>query len=247
MPYEPRNYRKIMQSDRFESFVVNYKETDLWIGVPPKCVSKDLKKFVLEKIKQLRYELDFYIKNNENFQNSLTSIPMNENIPISVKTMINASQKTGIGPMSAVAGYFSEYIGNEVKKKFGFDEIVIENGGDIFLDIKEELILTIYAGKSPLTEKIGVKIDPKYSPLGICTSSGTVGHSLSFGKADAVMIACKNTSLADSYATAFCNRVKSIDDINKVLKQTEISEILSAIIIYDDKIGVQGKFEIIVF
>ena len=247
MIYEPRNYRKFMQTGRFDSFVVTYKETDLWIGISSGNITENLKIFTLEKIKKLRNELDLYIKDNKNFLNSLTPIAINNNMPLSVKTMVTVSKKAGIGPMSAVAGYFSEYIGRAIKEKFKINEIVIENGGDIFLDINKPLTLTIYAGNSPLSEKVGIIIPPTSSPLGICTSSGKVGPSLSFGKADAVMIACKNTALADSFATKFCNKVQSSKDINSILKQTEIPEILSAIIICEDKIGVRGEFEITFF
>ncbi|MEA1986898.1 MAG: UPF0280 family protein [Candidatus Marinimicrobia bacterium] len=245
MIYQSRDYRKFMQSGRFDSFIVKYKEIDLWIGVSRGAISEKLKEFALEKIKKLRDELDEYIKHNSFFLTSLETIKPNDDMPSSVKEMCEISEKTGIGPMSAVAGYFAEFIGKEIKKRFKLDEIVIENGGDIFLDIIESLTITIYAGDSPLSEKVGINIDCKFSPLGISTSSGTVGHSLSFGKADAVMIACKNSALADSFATKFCNAIKSVDDIDSVLKLTkEYSDIISAVIIYGEKIGVRGKFDV---
>jgi hypothetical protein len=55
-------------------------------------------------------------------------------------------------------------------------------------------------------------IKPSARARGICASSGTVGHSLSFGKADAVIIVASNAALADAVATATANRVNTKDD-----------------------------------
>ena len=95
------------------------------------------------------------------------------------------------------------------------------------------------------SEKINLVIKPEETPLAICTSSGTLGHSLSFGKADACMMACRSGALADAYATAFCNQVKSKDMVLAVTeKALKIPEILSVVIIMDDKVGLGGKLQI---
>ena len=123
--------------------------------------------------------------------------------------------------------------------------MVIENGGDIFTLFKDELVLSVFAGGSPLSERIGLVIPPKKNKLGICTSAGTVGPSLSYGKADAVVVICEDILLADAFATAFGNKVKSPNDVEKVIKQSEkYSEILSLLIICEDKIGIWGDYEI---
>jgi ApbE superfamily uncharacterized protein (UPF0280 family) len=108
--------------------------------------------------------------------------------------------------------------------------------------------VSVFAGHSPLSEKIGLRIEAKKSPLGICTSSGTVGHSLSFGKADAVMIVCRNALLADGFATTFANQIQTADDINPVLEKIESDkDILSALLVKDDKMGIVGEFELRIF
>jgi hypothetical protein len=123
--------------------------------------------------------------------------------------------------------------------------MVIENGGDIFAQLKNELVLSVFAGDSPLSERIGLAIPARLGNFGICTSSGTVGPSLSYGKADAVVVVCENVLLADAFATAFGNKVKSPNDIEKVINQSEkIPEILSLIVICEDKIGIRGDYEI---
>ena len=123
--------------------------------------------------------------------------------------MAMAGEKAGVGPMAAVAGAFSEEIGKTLLRTFPINELVVENGGDIFLKLEKPLVLSVYAGTSVLSEKIGIEIPAQETPLGVCTSAGTVGPSHSFGKADAVMVACKNTAVADAFATALANQVKT--------------------------------------
>ena len=102
----------------------------------------------------------------------------------------------------------------------------------------------IFAGKSVLSDKIAVDILPDDTPLGVCTSAGTVGPSLSLGKADAVVIACKSTPIADAFATSIANKIVTESDINTVIAQTDKhKDILSAIIIKNDKVGIKGKFK----
>jgi len=143
-----------------------------------------------------------------------------------------------------VAGLFAREVGEEIMQNFLVDEMVIENGGDIYVLLKDELVLSVFAGDSILSERIGLVIPPEKKKLGICTSAGTVGPSLSYGKADAVVVICEDILLADAFATAFGNKVKSPNDVEKVIKQSEkYSEILSLLIICEDKIGIRGEYE----
>jgi ApbE superfamily uncharacterized protein (UPF0280 family) len=142
--------------------------------------------------------------------------------------------------MAAVAGAMAESVSKDLLK-FS-KEVIVENGGDIYLATSKERRVAIYAGGSPLSLKIGILIKPEETPLGICTSSGTVGHSLSFGKADAVCILSKSAALADSAATAVGNLVQEKRDIEKGLERgKEIEGVLGTVIIVGEKIGVWGN------
>jgi ApbE superfamily uncharacterized protein (UPF0280 family) len=124
-------------------------------------------------------------------------------------------------------------------------EVIVENGGDIYLATSRERTIGIYAGISPLNLQLGIVIQPEDSPLGICTSSGTVGHSLSFGKADAVCILSKSAALADAAATAVGNMVQEGKDIDRGLqKGKEIEGVLGTLIIVGEKIGVWGNIRL---
>jgi len=145
--------------------------------------------------------------------------------------------------MASVAGAFAYQVGKSIETEFKLNDIMVENGGDIYLNTRESVIISVFAGASPLSEKVGIRVDPEHSPIGICTSSGTVGHSLSFGKADAVVIICKDPALADAYATSFCNKVKREEDIESVLDEIGgVKEIMGALVIFRERVGIIGIF-----
>ena len=243
--YEKRTYRSQFNIERFQSFEVKYLETDLWIGINPSSFKEEMKEIALLKINELRTKLDAYILEEPFFKKSLKPFQPAENAPSEAKEMALAAEKAGVGPMAAVAGLFAREVGETLLKNFSVEEMVIENGGDIFVLLKNELVLSVFAGESPLSERIGLVIPAEKSKLGICTSAGTVGPSLSFGKADAVVVICEDSVLADAFATAFGNKVKSPNDVEKVINQSEkYPEILSMLIICEDKVGVRGDYEI---
>ncbi len=243
--YEPRTYRQSFNNKRFNSFKVVFKETDLWIGIDQKSFCPEIKEAAFSKVVELREELENYIKIFPEFKSSLKPVSVKSTAPDSVKQMAAASQKAGIGPMAAVAGLFAEEVGRTIATRFSLKEVVVENGGDIFAQLKEPLTLSVYAGNSPLSEKVAVVIPAEQTPLGICTSAGKVGPSLSFGNAHAVMVVAKNTALADTFATAFGNQLKKVDDLNNVINASEkFPEIISLVAIIDDKIAIRGQLEV---
>jgi ApbE superfamily uncharacterized protein (UPF0280 family) len=241
---EQRTYRNQFSQQRFRSFVVNYKETDLWIGVDPDSFREEMKDAALAKVIALRTEMEAYLLFDPVFGRTFEPHAVKPNAPEIVNSMADAARRAGVGPMAAVAGAFSEAVGQYLMQQFSIQEIVVENGGDIFLKINRNLLMSVYAGNSPLSEKIGIEIPADQSPLGVCTSAGTVGPSVSLGKTDATMIVCRNTALADALATTFGNLVQAPEDVQLVTQQTErFPEILSAVIICRDKIGIRGQFE----
>lgn len=243
--FEERTYRSQFNSERFTGFEINYLETDLWIGINPSSFQPEIKDVALAKIKSLRNKFDEYIKTEPFFKKSLKPFNPSDFAPTEAKQMAAAAEKAGIGPMSAVAGLFAREVGEGIIRNFLVDEMVIENGGDIYVLLKDELVLSVFAGDSILSERIGLVIPPEKKKLGICTSAGTVGPSLSYGKADAVVVICEDILLADAFATAFGNKVKSPNDVEKVIKQSEkYPDILSLLIICEDKIGIRGDYEI---
>ena len=158
-----------------------------------------------------RMALERYIGDHPDFVDRLTPYPRDPLAPPIVKTMMEAGRKAGVGPMGAVAGAVAEYVGRDLLAYS--EEIIIENGGDIFIRTTFPLTVAILAGGSPLTGKLGVRIDSPESPVGVCTSSGTVGHSFSLGRADAAVVISASAALADAAATAIGYRVSDKADI----------------------------------
>ena len=245
MEYQPRTYRQQFNPDRFASFTVQYLETDLWIGVDHDSFHKEIAEVALHEVVNLRTRLDSYIHDHPAFGASLEPLKLIPGAPPEAREMAAAGVRSGTGPMAAVAGMFALRTAEKIRKRFPLKELIVENGGDYFLLLKEDLLMTIYAGNSPLSEKIGILIPAGDTPCGICTSSGTVGPSLSFGMADAVMVACASPVQADAWATALANRVKTPADIEPVLKYSEqFPEIRSLVVICEDKTGIRGNFEV---
>jgi ApbE superfamily uncharacterized protein (UPF0280 family) len=118
-------------------------------------------------------------------------IPKTESLTVS--RMAKAGSKAGVGPMAAVAGSIA-WAG------------VIDNGGDIAIISDRDVRIGLYAGGAPAGASRAF-ILPKQSRIyGICTSSASVGPSISFGTADAVTVFARDVSLADAWATSLCNR-----------------------------------------
>ena len=248
MEYKERTYRDRFSSDGRRSFSVKYKETDLWIGVDKDSYSPFMQDEALSIIIKLRNLMDSYLLLDPEYKTSLVPDLPQTPAPQIFHDMSAVCKRSEIGPMSAVAGAVAKYTALELKKKFPYREIMVENGGDIYIDIKEDIDIAVFAGQSPLSNRVGLHIPASVSPVGVCTSSGTVGPSLSFGKADAVMIVCKDVLLADSYATAMANRVKTTADIESVIDYiSDRSDILGALIVKDDKMAVTGCFELRIF
>jgi ApbE superfamily uncharacterized protein (UPF0280 family) len=123
-------------------------------------------------------------------------------------------------------------------------ELIIENGGDIFLSIKKDLILSVEAGDNKKFSSLGLNIPVAPGPLGICTSSGICGHSYSMGKADSVCVVSKSTCLADAWSTSIANKIITEEDVEKVLKNYD-KDLLSVVAIKNDKIGISGIIELV--
>lgn len=238
--YRKRTYRQEIDHEGLVSFEVQVRETDLHV-----LADTNLQDEAYRLVLQYRYQLESYGAAHPDFLSSLTSLPFDATAPPIVKEMLRAGRAANVGPMAAVAGAVAEFVGKDLLKQ-GAKEIIVENGGDIFIHRHKECTIGIFAGTSPLTNKVGMKISQKSMPLGICTSSGTVGHSLSFGKADSVTVLAQSVSLADAVATRLGNEIKQNKDINHALEIAKaIDKILGVVIVRDQQLGAWGEVELI--
>lgn len=222
------------------SFGVEVKQTKLFVAA-----DRNLFQETRQAVLKYRKEIEDYIKINPDFLNSFSPLEVSDNAPSIVKDMAMAAYKADVGPMAAVAGAIAEKVGMDLLNYS--PEVIVENGGDIFLSIRRPVKVAIFAGRSPLNLKIALQIEPDQSPLGICTSAGTVGPSISFGKADAVCIVSRSAAVADAFATAIGNIIKSPEDINMGIEMAKrnSNEIIGLVIIVGDQIGLWGGIKVV--
>ena len=236
--YEPRFYRSKMQAKGLVSFEVIVKETDLHISA-----SKNLALLARKAVLQYRADIEGFIAKQPIFATTFSPYEVPNEAPEIIKEMAKATACVGVGPMASVAGAVAQFVGKDLLRES--TEVIVENGGDIFLKTKRKRRMGIYAGNSSLSNKVALMIHPEETPLGVCTSSATVGHSTSLGCADAVVAVSKNTLLADAAATAIGNRIKNVNDIGKAIAFAQsLDGIAGVVIIKDDKLGVCGELEL---
>jgi ApbE superfamily uncharacterized protein (UPF0280 family) len=237
--YCDRTYRNRTLKNNLIGFNVTVRETDIYV-----YADTDLTPIALSSVHRLRSSLEAYISGHREFLNSLTPVAYDEWAPEIVRDMMRASEQAGVGPMASVAGAMAEHVGRELL--LHTQNVIIENGGDIYLNTLNDIYIGIFAGSSPLSGRVSIKVRKEEMPLGICTSSGTVGHSLSFGRTDACCIKSGSVALADAAATAIGNVVKSQKDLQKGLKVgMKIKGVLGVVIIIDDQLGAVGDIELI--
>lgn len=215
------------------------KETDLLVRTdrPLETETRDL-------VLRHRIPLERYLEQHPEIVHGLIPLPQDQLAPPIVRTMIWAGQKAGVGPMAAVAGAIAEYVGRDLLAHT--KDVIIENGGDIFIRTGFPLIAAVFAGKSPLSSKLGVRIDSPGRPVAVCTSSGTLGHSLSLGRADAAVVISESAALADAAATAIGNEVSGKHDIEPAIAfGRKIEGVLGIVVIVDKEIGFGGEVDLV--
>ncbi len=191
-----------------------------------------------------RKELKNYITRNGDFLISFEPLII-EDAPLIVKIMARAARKAEVGPMAAVAGTISQLsMGFLIRE--GAQNAIVDNGGDVALKTNKDVNIGLYAGESSLSGRIGFRINHKKTPLGVCTSSGTVGHSVSFGRANSVTIFADEASIADALATSIANEAKgSLDSDavgNGLSRADDFREYLRGVmVIVGESAGIIGK------
>lgn len=237
--YQKRVYRVWRGQGDLVAFSARVKETDLWILAP-----RDLQQEAVESIIRHRRGLENYLAQNPGFLRALTPLPKDPLAPALVKAMLAAGLVAGTGPMAAVAGAIAQAVGRDLAGLAG--AVAVENGGDLYLDAGRDLTVGLGAGSSPLSGRLALKIEAERMPLALGTSSGTVGHSLSLGQADAATVLAADGALADAVATALGNRVRGAADLAPALDWVSgLPGLLGAVIILGRKLAAWGQVELV--
>ena len=161
------------------------------------------------------------------------------------RRMVKATEIFNIGPMAAVAGTLAE-LAVERMRDAGASFAIVDNGGDIAILADREVFVGVYAGESPFSGKIAIKVKPTQNAIvGVCTSSATVGHSISFGCADAATVISESAALADAAATALCNAVKDRNSLENAFSILKDARIHGALVILGKFLASWGNVEIV--
>ena len=246
--YRRRSYRSLpaetlVSSGSGEAFEVGIAESDLWIS----CSESGLREAAYESLLRQRRGLESFLEHFPEWGESLVPVDAGAYslAPPLAREMMAAAKVAGVGPMAAVAGAVAEAVGRELLQRAQW--VVVENGGDIFLAGRKRYRLAIFAGQSPLSGRVGIELAGN-EPLacGVCTSSASVGHSLSLGRADAVTVVAASGALADAVATAVGNLVQGRKDLaGAVEKALELPGVTGAVAILDRELAAGGDLELI--
>ncbi len=203
----------------------------------------------------LREDLEEYIKTDRIFLSSFSPVEASPDAPEAAKRMAAAAKHAGVGPMAAVAGTIAQMAAEAVFQKHsasGLKEVIIENGGDIFIQTAEvpvavanepeSIIISLFSGPRSPFKNLALKIPSADLPVSVCSSSSLMGHSASIGNCDLATVISKSGSLADATATAAANLVKTSEDLKPAAEQiSAIEGILGVLLFKDDKMAAAGQ------
>lgn len=239
MSYEPRLYREWPETPGLVSFDVRERETDLRIRA-----ERDLRDRAAAALRRLRREIEDYAAGRPEFLTSLSPLPQPAACPEIVREMLRAGEAYDVGPMAAVAGAVAEAVGRALLE--ASSQCLVENGGDCFVKLDRPARLGLFAGEgSPFTRRLRLRVECAEAPVCVCTSSGTVGHSFSRGRADAVVAVADSGALADAAATAVGNRVRSPEDVAEVVEvEQERGALAALIVVIGKRMGAFGAVEL---
>lgn len=237
--YQERHYRGLVSPVGLERFEVKIRESDLLV-----FAEERLDSLAYQALAEARREIERYIECDGEFARILSPHAVRESAPGIVREMAQAASDWGVGPFASVAGAIAEHVGRALINRSRL--VIVENGGDIFLCLPRKAVLRLYAGEdSPFTDRLSFSVPESAKGLAVCTSSGRVGHSLSFGSADAVVAISENAAYADAAATAIANRIKCPEDVSEMVREESCKGRLNGLIVAaGEQIGFWGDIEI---
>lgn len=196
---------------------------------------------VTGEIVRQREALEEYIAGNPDFVKSFCPVALGGGAPESARRMSSAAWLVGVGPMAAVAGVMAQ-MAAEAGLAAGDSEIILENGGDIYLKTVKEVTIGLYAGPGSAGNGLSFRVLPEDTPLSICSSSGRMGRSTSLGKCDLATVVAEDAAIADAAATRAANLVNEVDDIEDALiRISGIAEVQGVLISHQGRMGMAGR------
>ncbi len=196
---------------------------------------------VTAEIVRQRRVLEEYIVRHGAFGTSLTPVGLLADAPPVAQRMAHAAERVGVGPMAAVAGAMAQCAA-EAGLAAGAGEVIVENGGDIYLQTLGPVTIALHTGTSKLADRLAFSLQAHETPVAICSSSGRMGHSKSLGQCDLATVVARDAALADAAATEAANRVTTIYGVNPAVEHiAAIDGIDGVLVVKDDCVGLAGR------
>ena len=195
---------------------------------------------VTAEIVRQRQILEDYITRQPEFRTALEPLGLLADAPEVARRMARAAELVGVGPMAAVAGAMAQCAA-EAGLAAGADEVIVENGGDIYLKTTGPVTIGLHTGTAAIGDRLAFSLEADQTPIAVCSSSGKMGHSMSLGQCDLATVVAKDAALADAAATEAANRVRTVGDVNPAVEFiAAIEGVDGALIVKDDRIGLAG-------
>lgn len=220
-----RTYRhRCTPRDGEQLFQVVVEETDLWV-----TATCDLRADIATYVTLLRGQIKAWMAVDPAFRHSLVPVPVPDHAPDIVQRMAHATALVGVGPFAAVAGTMAQMVVEKFMHRS--PDLIVENGGDIFIASRRERVVGLLPDPTS-GDIIGIAVRPEDCPMSLCSSSATIGHSLSLGVGDLAAVRARSGSLADAAATLFGNMLRTGNDVERVTRRAAELE----------HIGIEGVF-----
>jgi ApbE superfamily uncharacterized protein (UPF0280 family) len=195
---------------------------------------------VTAEIIRQRQILGEYIDLHPDFRDSFEQIELRGDAPGVAQRMARAARLVGVGPMAAVAGAMAQRAA-EAALEAGASEVIVDNGGDIYLRVVQPALIGLGTGTDELANRLGFSLGADDTPVAVCSSSGQMGHSTSLGKCNLATVVAKDAALADAAATQAANLVTKVEDVDSALERIAgIEGIDGVVIVKDDRVGLAG-------
>ncbi len=238
--YEERSYRGWVEPAGLVASRVCQAESDLLIHAPEPLAER-----AGALLAEVRADLEAYIRRRPDFAAARAPLAAGAGAPLIARRMAAAAADWGVGPMAAVAGALAEAVGERLGAADG--ALLVENGGDCYLRHAAPLTARLWAGAgSPFADRVRFRLPAAPGGQGLCTSSGTVGHSYSAGRADAVCVLAASAPAADAAATALANAVAGPADVDAALQRARAAGGLDGVLIAcGERLGLWGEIELL--
>jgi ApbE superfamily uncharacterized protein (UPF0280 family) len=136
--YTKRDYRNLVFPAGLDSYNVKIGESDLHISTSGVFADE-----AEEKLIRTREIIENYIASHLEFKEEMGPVEVAKDMDPLIKEMAEKSALCGVGPMATVAGAVAQNVGMDLLRYS--PEVIVENGGDIFIKSREERISAVFA------------------------------------------------------------------------------------------------------